>query len=284
MREASPPGKGIPMLTDFHTHSRFSYDGAPDATPDALCRAAIDRGLSCLAITDHCDASGEVEGLYARYDRKAAYAAVAEAKEKYRGSLRVAYGIELGEATQAPEYAADLLRECPFDYVLGSMHNLSGVPDFCYIGFSHEDFPQALIDQLFSRYLDELTSMCSFPGIHTLAHLTYPLRYIARGGKTIDLSPFEERFRRLFAEMIDRDIAMEINASTLSSALGETMPPVSLLRLYRDCGGKLVTVGSDAHAPARIGCGIKEANRMLSDNGFDRVTVFFGGRPEFVPV
>ncbi len=270
-------------MFDLHTHTVFSFDGADNATPDAMCQSAIAHGITCLAITDHCDAGGEVGGIYRIYDRAAAYRAVSEVKERYRGRLRVLYGIELGEATQAPEYAKKLLADYRFDFVLGSMHNLLGVPDFYYLNFSRADFPDALLEELFSRYLTELTELCDFDGIHALAHLTYPLRYFAEGGKQINLSRFEEQFRVLFEKMIGRGIALEINTSGLDKPLADTMPPVTLLRIYRECGGKLVTVGSDAHCPSRVGFGIREAHRMLSENGFDRVAVFSEGKPELLP-
>ena len=49
------------ILCDTHTHTRFSFDGAPDSTPDALCRRALEIGLTDLCITDHCDVNGEAE-------------------------------------------------------------------------------------------------------------------------------------------------------------------------------------------------------------------------------
>ena len=61
------------ILCDTHTHTRFSFDGAPDSTPDALCRRALEIGLTDLCITDHCDVNGEAEGIYTHYDADAAW-------------------------------------------------------------------------------------------------------------------------------------------------------------------------------------------------------------------
>lgn len=271
------------LFADSHTHSCFSFDGAVNATPDEMCRAAISAGLTDLAITDHCDVNGEVEGFYHCYDRQTAFFAIMEAKETYKNRLRISYGIELGQATQYPAYAKELLSSGSFDFVLGSLHNLCGVPDFYYIDFS-KDFPQKLIDCLFNRYVAELTELCSIPGIHSLAHITYPLRYLAEGKKSLNLSCYEEQFRELFRQMIEKDIALEVNTSTLSCPLGETMPSVSLLKLYRECGGTLITVGSDAHSTERIGSGIRETYRMLSDNDFSKVTVYYNGKPEYFSI
>ena len=60
------------IYCDFHTHTKFSFDGDPSSTPDALCRRALEIGLTDLAITDHCDINGEVEGIYDVYASDAA--------------------------------------------------------------------------------------------------------------------------------------------------------------------------------------------------------------------
>ena len=42
-------------------------------------------------------------------------------------------------------------------------------------------------------------------------------------------------------------MVMEINTSSLRKGHSETMPGKELLQIYKDCGGRYVTVGSDAH-------------------------------------
>ncbi|MBR5454086.1 MAG: PHP domain-containing protein, partial [Clostridia bacterium] len=85
------------FLADCHTHTKYSFDGprTAEGEVDALCRAAIERGLSELAITDHLELNGEVEGIYEKTDTAGIRRDVLEAKEKYKDKLYVAYGIEL---------------------------------------------------------------------------------------------------------------------------------------------------------------------------------------------
>ena len=40
-------------LADYHTHSEYSFDGKE--TIRDMCQAAMNRGISELAITDHMD-------------------------------------------------------------------------------------------------------------------------------------------------------------------------------------------------------------------------------------
>ena len=258
--------KNIPC--DMHTHSVFSHDGGKDSGIDALCMRAIELGLSDLAITDHCDVNGEAEKIYASYDSDGAWQAMCAAKEKYRGSLNLILGIELGQPEQYPEVAEAFLRRHPYEFIIGSVHNLDRVPDFCMMNFEY--IPDALASQLFVRTLDEMNALIDFP-ITTLAHLTYQTRYMAMAGKSFDFAPHRDKTAALLKKLISRGIALEVNVSTVWRGLGFTMPQAEIIALYRDLGGSLITIGSDAHSPVNLGRGIDEGLELLRSLGFDRV-------------
>ena len=268
------------IYCDLHTHSRFSFDGAEHSTPDALCRRALEVGLTDLAITDHCDVNNEVEGIFRIYDSDAAYTAVMEAKEKYKGRLNLLYGIELGNAHQYPDYAKALLTRHNFEFVIGSLHNLLAVPDFSLMNF--ERIPDTLTRQLFDRALDEMMEMCSFEvdgkcPFTTLGHMTYIHRYVALAKHKMDFTPHLDRIRSLYELLIKLDIALELNVSTITSGLGISMPTLELLKMYRDAGGRLVTVGSDSHSPDTLGKSIRKGFALLQAAGFDEVLTVRNG-------
>ena len=53
------------MKVDLHTHTCYSYDS--NASPREMVDAAIKKGISCLAITDHGKIQGAIEAMeYAR--------------------------------------------------------------------------------------------------------------------------------------------------------------------------------------------------------------------------
>lgn len=268
------------IYCDFHTHTKFSFDGDPSSTPDALCRRALEIGLTDLAITDHCDINGEVEGIYDVYDSDAAYEDIMAAKEKYKGRVNLVYGIELGNATQYPEEARAALQRHPYEFVIASLHNLKNVPDFWFLNY--ENMTDALIDSLFTRSLDETLEMVSFEaknscGITTLGHFTYMHRYVTLAKKKIDFKKHYDRIAALYDAIIKRDIALELNVSTLWKGLGISMPTLELMKFYRDCGGRLVTIGSDAHSPDKLGKSIRQGYALLEAAGFDKITLVRGG-------
>ena len=270
------------ILCDFHTHTNFSFDGAPHSTPDALCRRALEAGLSHIAITDHCDVNGEVEGIYSLYDADAAWDAMLAAKEKYKGKLNLVLGIELGNAHQYPGYAREVLARHPYEFVIGSLHNLRDVPDFCMLKF--EKMTQPHIHRLFDRMLDETAEMLTFDGIDTLGHITYIHRYITLAGQTFDFKPYKEKIIDIYRTLVDKQIALELNVSTLWKGLGVSMPTMELLGWYKDVGGELITIGSDAHAPENIGKSIRKGYALLATVGFTHVMAKENGQRIMLPI
>ena len=270
------------LLFDSHTHTCFSPDADKKNTPFALCEEAVRRGLTGIAITDHCDVNGQVEGIYPVFERDKCYAEILNVKEHFRGKLRVSLGIELGQAPDYPEYSRNVLSQHKYDFVLGSIHNLSGVPDFCY--FKYEKLSDALCRQLFSRTITAARGLCDFGGISSIAHLTYMHRYMLLAGKTMDFSEYRDQLVDLFTAMIDRGIALELNVSLIRKGIPLYMPTAEIFRLYRDVGGKLVTVGSDAHFACDVGANIADGYALLSSIGFDRVAFFENGTPELFPI
>ncbi|MBE6684521.1 MAG: histidinol-phosphatase HisJ family protein [Ruminococcaceae bacterium] len=272
---------------DYHTHTYFSFDGTPNSSPEALCLAAIERGVTDLAITDHFECNWRADAAYSPFDAGRAYNEVIVAKEKYKGKVNLTYGIEIGQINQCPEEAERLLRGHNYEFVICSIHNLRGAPDFFFVDFKKifEYMPQDYVGHLFERYIQELCeSLDVCDKIDTVAHLTYMHRYCALSGNNYDFTKHASKVEELYRKMISRDIALEINVSTLWKGLGFAMPDRELLSLYRDCGGRLVTVGTDSHSPEHIGECIDEGFDLLRSVGLDSVLVVRNGEKNIIKI
>lgn len=257
------------MLADLHTHSIYSFDGDPCASPDNIAEAAIAAGLSHVAITDHCDIDCELAGLYRPLDRARAFEAIAAAKENYRDRIEILVGIELGQAHHCPKEARALLAERPYDIVLGSLHNLENEQDFYFFDFNklHGDE----IHALFERVIAEEMQLCDFEGIQIVTHLTYMDRYLHRAGKALDIKPHKDAISRLLDKIVQKELTLELNTSCLGEELG--MPTPEILTLYRSLGGTRVCLGSDGHIPARIAQHFEKGFQILLDCGFTELTL-----------
>jgi histidinol-phosphatase (PHP family) len=273
-------------FADCHSHTNFSFDVKD--TVDAMCASAVERGLSALAITDHCDYDNVIEGLYAPYYAEDIYRAVSAAEEKYDGKLILLHGIELGEGHLYSNQARGLIEKYDYDIVLGSLHNLKKCPDFSFMDFSVID--TRICMKFFARSLDEIYEMLDFEYISSLAHINYPMRYIRRGGHDFSYEPFYPKIEKILKKVIDREIALEVNTSGWHKAPispdpeKRTMPDRCLVEYYYNLGGRMITVGSDAHTVSQVGVGIKETLSMLQEIGFKEITIYVGGKPVMVPL
>ena len=254
--------------SDLHVHTNFSSDALhiSDLTPAALARRGMELGLSALALTDHLDVNSEVEGIFPPLDGEVRNQAVRRVQADYKDKIRVICGIELGQPTQYPDAAEKMLRAGDYDFVLGSMHNLTGMPDFALVDLCayDEDGRQEML----SRYLDEYLLLTEFPGIDSFAHLTYPLRYFAKNGLPGDLLRFPDKITKILKNIIARGAALEVNTSGYRSGMGCPMPDLPILRLYRDLGGEKITLGSDAHRLYDLGADIRAGAALLETAGF----------------
>lgn len=256
-------------------HSKNSPDG--EAPVESLCEAAVSAGLQAVAVTDHCEMNGFSEEGYDRSVPRS-HDEAAAAAEKYRGRLQVLRGVELGQATQGRADAEQLLQSLSYDIVLGSLHNLAGMPDFAFLDYSEAE-PEAL----FSRYLDELLELVRWGRFDVLAHINYPVRYmVGEFGATLNPERFEKKIGFVLETLAAGGKALEINTSGYRQKLGRPLPDLWYLRRFRAAGGKLITFGSDAHRTCDVGANLRDGMALAKQAGFTEYALFVNRRP--VPV
>lgn len=264
-------------LCDLHSHTKLS----PDSKAEFLdtSRAAAAAGLQEFCVTDHCellDLDGKPQVFFDWPAAKAQFQAV---QRELGGSLTLRLGLELGSAPADPEGARAILSQGgpELDFVLGSLHNWIGMEGNRDLYFSNYGKDPSLARKAVEATLEHtwtLVSKC--PDCYdSLAHIVYPLRYIHRDGIPLTLADYEGEVRRIFAEVARTDHAMEVN-----TCRGRDLDCwVPLLRWFKECGGRLVTVGSDAHRAEDVASGIPQALELIRAAGLDCVATFSGRRP-----
>lgn len=261
---------------DLHTHSDNSPDGRHNAM--LLCEYAERYGLRALAITDHCECSAYYSDRYNVSSRQAFFE-VSKAKAVFLGKLVVLAGVELGQPLQDPG-AADAVLRTRYDFVLASLHNLAGEPDFYEMDYTQ---PEHEPDAMLRRYFDELLAVARWGRFDSLAHLTYPLRYMP-GGFSRDLSPYAEQIDEILRVLVQSDKALELNTSRLWQEPFCAMPDEAILRRYRELGGERLTVGSDSHDAHQIGAGVEAGMELARACGFRCLTLYQGRIPVQIPL
>lgn len=263
-------------LADYHTHTQCSADSQTPLMEQA--EQAVQMGLSELCTTDHFDLL-DVDGNRV-YDLD--YGPILEqfeqAQAAFEGRLRLKLGLELGGADADPDCARRVLDKAPLDFVIGSIHNLSlaaGGGDLCRLAYRTSADCYAALDD----YFNSMARLVRTPGCcDVLGHVIYPLRYMKEmEDGPITLDRYWEQLRDILTAAADAGIGIELN-TYCGRTLEEWTP---ILALYRDCGGEIITVGSDAHAPSGIGQGFMRAHELLKAAGFRYQAVYQGRRPQF---
>lgn len=262
------------FLADYHIHSKYSFDGHEEIA--AICEEAILRGMQEIAITDHYDFF--TDQSYRRPpDCAGLFDEIARNQERYRDRLIVRAGIEIGQPQAAPAEYEQFLADYPLDFIIGSIHNLEDAYDV-----GEYDFRKVQIKELYPVYLEALMKMTAEHDFDVCGHITYPMRYVSEQfGEYPDTSAYLEQIRELYRSLIERGKGIEVNASGFFQRMQCAMPDLALVKLYRECGGEIITVGCDAHYLKHVGCSIKLGQNLLKEAGFSYVTTFAQRKPAF---
>lgn len=258
-------------MFDYHMHSVVSFDGH-DA-PEDMVRAAVAAGLKEICFTDHIDYFADVEVQEWVFDTKVYNDAYDHLEHP---ALKIRRGLEFGlKPYNAPQLREDLKRR-HFDFVLGSVHFVDEKDVY------YQEFWDGLtVPQAERRYLEEtLACVTAHDDFDVLGHLTYISK--ARANPAPRPVPMEEH-RELIDEILrvlaQKGKGMEINTSGVDRC-GDFLPYEPYFRRFKELGGQIVTVGSDAHTASRVGQYSHRACELLKDI-FGYVCTFENREPVF---
>ena len=277
-------------LIDCHTHSTNSPDG--HSSPEEMLNTAMEKGFSAYALTDHCEVNrwfsiehyGAEPNEYDTYDFGADFEKSMRhntaLKEKYNGKINFLCGIELGQAPFDFGLSEAIVSDRRLDFVIGSIHQIKAKDDFAFLDYSNND-----IDKLLTDYYDDMYSLCKWNKFDILGHITYPLRYIeGDNGIKVDMSEYEEIIRLCFKTLIENGKGIEINTSGLRQAYGQTFPNLYWVKMFREMGGEILSLGSDAHKAEDLGKGIEDGAKIALEAGFTHLCYFKERKPNFIKI
>ncbi|MFF5084135.1 histidinol-phosphatase [Actinoplanes sp. NPDC000266] len=172
--------------------------------------------------------------------------------------LLILTGVEAGEPHWHRDRFASVLRAGQFDRVLASLHTL---PMGDGLNEPGEHFAQRPAADVVRDYLAEIPRLVTgFADFEALAHIDFVSRYWPAAEGPFNPADFEEEFRYALTAVATTDRALEINTNR--------KPFPEIVRWWRHVGGKVITFGSDAHAPAFVGNGFAEAVALVEALGF----------------
>lgn len=263
---------------DCHTHSTLSPDGH-DA-PELMAKRAFELGIQHFTLTDHIENEKLDSWHYAEAMERSREVYLA-LKAEYEGRMNVYFGAELGQPLYDLPQAEAILQKYDYDFVLGSQHRTKSYPYINQIPDSEEARRRAM-----DEYFEEELALAEWGKFCTLSHLTFPLRFISGdfGGHEVDMSRYTAIIDKILDVIIKSNIALEVNSSGIRKGLHVPMPSAEYIKRYFDKGGRLITVGSDAHRVEDVGADIPKCLDMLRDIGYNEICVFSKKRPIFIKI
>lgn len=266
-------------MVNSHIHSKYSVDSTEEI--DDICKEAIKKGLTAIAITDHVCFWHHPNGLETK-DLVDCKNEIIKLREKYKGKLKILFGMEISEYHFNPSYEKQALSVGDIDVVLSSLHDDITISSrklerrLCNNDF--KTFSKEQIVELIKNYYKILIDIAKNSDYDVLAHLTYPLRYITCRDKVkVDFKIIEKEIKEILQIIIKRNKALELNTSNVVDKF--FMPGEEILKLYREMGGELITLGSDAHVCQKVDLGLKEGKELLKKCGFTKYYYYENRKP-----
>ena len=264
------------MLPDFHVHTEFSGDSKAPAS--GQIEAAIRLGMKEICITDHHDyGTGSMTPIDFTLDIPSYLSAVRALSEKYQDRIRVCTGIELGLMMREKSYLVRLADGLSADYIIGSSHFVDG-----YDVYDREYFEGRSEYKSYRRYFEAtLKRISEMDCFDSLGHLDYIIRYGPEKNRNYRPADYMDVIDEILRVLIQKGKGLECNTAGFKYGLGHPHPYEEILKRYRELGGEILTVGSDAHRPEEVGGAFERTEELLKECGFRYYTVFHERKPVF---
>jgi histidinol-phosphatase (PHP family) len=267
------------MLIDYHTH--HARCGHAEGDLEDYVRKGIELGFDQLGLSDHMpllhvNPAEYYPEMAMPMDELPRYVEEClQLKEKYKGQIDIRVGLEGDYIEGWEERIEKIVGAYPWDYVIGSVHFLGewDISDHRQQhGWDGKDFYE-----VYRTYYDAVTKAAGTGFYDYIGHIDV----IKRFGRRPEQDTWE--LERGALEAVKKaGLAIELNASGLRMPVQEMFPSRRILEYcFRE--GIPLTIGSDAHQPARLGQYLPEARELLREIGFTKLATFKSRERVMIP-
>ncbi len=264
------------MRADYHVHTSFSNDS--DSAPEEMIQAAIQKGLKTICITDHHELDYTEPGWeidFERYFSKLRYL-----QEEFHKQIEILVGIEFGMQPHTGRQYEEIAQKYPFDYILGSVHLFDGQDPY-YPGYFDDKTDEEGYRRAFEITLENLKGLSEYD---SLGHIDYVVRYGSKQEQTYSYSENADFIDEILKHLITNGKGLEVNAAGWKSGLSFAHPHPDILKRYKELGGEIITIGSDAHRPEHVAYDFHKIKGYLEVCGFKYYTEFRQRKPYFCAI
>ena len=248
-------------MFDQHVHSNFSFD-----SNEELENYINVSNKNDIVTTEHLDFANPIINYedssinYLKYIEE-----IDSLNKKY--SNKFFSGIEIGYTPNSEKRIEDFLKDKNFNLKLLSIHQ-NGIYDYMCVNKKLISL-EALIQEYFEKMIQALESSIEF---NVLAHFEYGIRIIDIS--VADFDSLASKFLNKIIELIvKKEIAFEVNTKSMYKYKKENLYSY-MIEKYLKKGGKLFTLGSDAHNIKDYAYKFDEARKFLLARNVKEIILF----------
>ena len=245
------------IRVDYHMHSHYSHDGV--GSTEEHVRRAEEVGLAEICFTEHLDFYPSEDGLSCQTipsDREIRRYLEEIEEVRQRTRIAVRAGLELDYKPEADRWVRGLLQ---------GVSDREGALRY----FQERGPEQGCLD-----YLEVVRRAVGTGLFDSLAHLDLMKRFRPQNGELMRNGELRERIVAILELMAATGTGIEINSAGLIHDPREAYPSLELLRLARERGVEVLTVGSDSHRPETVGRKLDAALSLAREAGYTHVYTF----------
>ena len=248
-------------MFDQHVHSSYSFDSNENLenyinvsdNNDIITTEHLDFENPIInykdSLIDYLKYVGQIKNLNKKYSNK------------------FFSGIEIGYTPNSEKRIEDFLKDKNFNLKLLSIHQ-NGLYDYMCVNKKLISL-EAFIQEYFEQMIQALESSIEFK---VLAHFEYGIRII-----DISVAGFDSLARKFLNKIIElivkKEIAFEVNTKSMYKYKKENLYSY-MIEKYLKKGGKLFTLGSDAHNIKDYAYKFDEARKFLLTRNVKEIILF----------
>ncbi len=256
------------MYIDQHIHSNISHDGI--SSYDEYVKGAKDKNIKEITFTEHYDIYTGIKTNLKTLDVSTYVEELQKVQESTK-DIQINLGIEVGLQPDETQTINAMLSMYPFDFIIGSSH-ITCKKDLSKDATFFEGLTRR---QSYLKYFKEvLKNVQLYENFDVYGHLDYIARYGGYANKSIEYKEFNEILDAILCELIRKDKGIEVNTSGIRYKCYAPHPNIEILKRYKELGGSIITIGSDAHKIDDLGSDFDKVFQLLQYLGFDEYAVF----------
>lgn len=246
------------IISDFHNHVVRS-------SATQMAQAAKKKGIEILGLSEHVFQMNEGRPPLSHMPLEGPMLSTTQYLEAVQTAahdqeLDVRLGLEVDFLPAKNERIQSALQGLPWDYLIGSVHEINGTLFEKQRIASREEG-----EALWLRYFELLREAVNS---HFFDVVSHPARMRIRNA--YEPASLDEEYEHLAADATRCNVALEVNGFDVLSY------PDTVRRLLHACAlhHTPISVGSDAHDPSRIAQAHQQTAELLQNAGIDTIRIW----------